>query len=133
MSELPPPLCRVARDAWVGGTAWPGERALAEETPVAFTYDGATHAVMMATPADLTDFAFGFSLTEGIVATAAGIAELEIVPLADGVDLRMWLAGCVVWKAWRRPTAGSLGSPRSCLCPPHRSRPRWPRCRPGRR
>jgi FdhD protein len=93
MSELPPPLCRVARDAWVGGTAWPGERALAEETPVAFTYDGATHAVMMATPADLTDFAFGFSLTEGIVATAAGIAELEIVPLADGVDLRMWLAG----------------------------------------
>ena len=89
----PLPTCRVGRDAWSHGVANRGERTLAEETPVAFSYDGATHAVMMATPADLEDFAVGFSLTEGIVANAADIAELEIVPVADGIDLRMWLAG----------------------------------------
>jgi FdhD protein len=93
MSDLPAPVQAVVRDLWSGGAARAGERALAEEVPVAFTYDGATHAVMMATPADLTDFAVGFSLTEGIVAAASDIAELAIVPVDTGVDLRMWLSG----------------------------------------
>jgi FdhD protein len=93
MNEVPAPVSRVVRDAWSGGAMRPGERALAQETPIAFTYDSATHAVMMATPADLTDFAVGFSLTEGIVTAASEIAELEIIPVDDGVDLRMWLAG----------------------------------------
>ena len=78
--------------AWRGGVFAPGRRELAEEVPVAFSYDNSVHAVMMATPADLADFALGFSLTEGIVSTAADIAELEVVPVEAGVNLRMWLA-----------------------------------------
>jgi FdhD protein len=63
-----------------------------EETPVAFSYDGGTYAVMMATPQDLGDFALGFSLTEGIVATPADIRQLGVVEFEAGVELRLWLA-----------------------------------------
>lgn len=68
------------------------QRMLPEETPVALVYDGATHAVMMATPADLRDFAIGFSLTEGKIGSLADIVELEIVEHATGMETRMWLS-----------------------------------------
>ncbi len=80
----------------VSRTSWPGEaagrRALAEETPVAFTFNRSTLAVMLASPADLEDFAIGFSLTEGIIARPEDIEELDIVPGETGIELRLWLA-----------------------------------------
>ena len=90
---VPPPAQRVPRQAWRNGSTLLGERTLAEEVPVAFSYDGATHAVLMATPDDLEDFALGFTYTEGIITTPAEIAELAVVSVPDGIVLRMWLMG----------------------------------------
>jgi len=66
---------------------------LAEEAPVAFSYDNRTHAVLMATPDDLEEFAVGFSFTEGIIGTPAEIAELHVICTGDGIVMRMWLTG----------------------------------------
>lgn len=66
-------------------------RLIPEEVPVALVYDGTTHAVMMATPADLEDFGVGFSITEGIVSGLGDIRELEIVAHEKGLEARMWL------------------------------------------
>jgi len=66
-------------------------RAVAEECPVALVYDGTTVAVLMATPADLSDLALGFSLTEGIIRDIGEIEELDIVTGAAGIELRIWL------------------------------------------
>lgn len=67
------------------------ERTLPEETPIALVYDGTTHAVMMATPQDLDDFALGFSLTEGKIETPDEIANVDVVEQENGVELRMWM------------------------------------------
>ena len=59
---------------------------------MALTYNRTTHAVMMATPADLEDFAVGFSRAEGIIAAAADIEEFAVVAAPLGIELRMWIA-----------------------------------------
>jgi FdhD protein len=71
--------------------AW-GERDVPVEMPVALVYDGATYAVMMASPTDLEAFAIGFSLSEGIIGAPEDIASLEVIEHHNGVELRMWLA-----------------------------------------
>jgi FdhD protein len=88
----PSPVQSVTRQSWRDGSALNGARILAEEVPVAFSYDGVTHAVLMATPDDLDDFAVGFSMTEGIVKHPSEIEELNVVAGADGIVLRMWLS-----------------------------------------
>ena len=70
-----------------------GERCVPEEVAVALTYNRTTHAVMMATPLDLEDFAVGFSHAEGIIDRPGDIEELDIVPAPLGIELRMWVAG----------------------------------------
>lgn len=59
-----------------------------EEVPVAFVYNRRNYSVMMATPADLVDYAVGFSLTENIIRSPSDILSLDIYQTGEGVDLR---------------------------------------------
>jgi formate dehydrogenase accessory protein FdhD len=62
---------------------------LAAEVPVAMQYNSRPHAVMLATPSDLEDFAFGFALTERIVASVAEVTLVDQLWTGHGVALRM--------------------------------------------
>src|SRR5262245_48543224 len=64
-------------------------RRIAEETPIAITYNSLPYAVMMATPADLKDFGLGFSITERIISRPHEILSLEIRPTNLGVELNI--------------------------------------------
>jgi FdhD protein len=65
---------------------------VAEETPVAFRYNGFAHAVMMATPDALADFALGFSLTEAVIERTADIVRLDVREQDDGLIVDIVLA-----------------------------------------
>ena len=108
---MPPPVTRVVRSAWHRQGVTGGDRIIPEETPVALTYNGGTHAVMMATPQDFEDFATGFSLTEGIVARREDILQLDVVEQAAGIELRMWLSepNAAAISERRRHLAGPTG------------------------
>ena len=83
---------------------------LAEETAIAISYDGSTQAVLMGSPADLEDFAYGFSLTEGI-ATPDEIEAVTPERVEQGIDLRIWLARDAGQRfiGRRRRTVGPVG------------------------
>jgi FdhD protein len=125
---LPRPLARIKCSCWRGQIVTGGDRAVPEEMPVALTYNGSSQAVMMATPADLEDFAVGFSLSEGLVHAADQIETLEVIPGELGVELRMFLAPSQAesLRRRRRYLAGPTGcglcgieSLSEALRPPH--------------
>ncbi|WP_414714200.1 formate dehydrogenase accessory sulfurtransferase FdhD [Shinella sp.] len=101
----------VTETARRNGRLTVGERFVPEETPVAFSYAGSTHAVMMASPADLEDFAVGFSLTEGIISDPGEIETIEVVAEDKGIDVQVRLADPQndALTARRRHMAGPVG------------------------
>lgn len=108
---MPQPILRVPRSVWRTNGFSPGERAIPEETAVAFTFNTASYAVMMATPQDLEDFAFGFSLTEGVVSSCDAIESVEAVEEDIGIELRIWLKAphAADFLGRRRKMAGPTG------------------------
>jgi FdhD protein len=77
------------------GLAEPGDaeltRSLPIEAPVSIEVGGIGYAVMMATPADLEDYALGFALSEGLVETPDQIERIDIHPVEGGWALRIWV------------------------------------------
>jgi FdhD protein len=76
-----------------GGEAGTGSRDVPVEAPVAFEYDGVGYAVMMASPADLEDYAVGFTLAERLAASIDDIASIEAAELPRGWAVRIGLGG----------------------------------------
>lgn len=82
--------CTVA--CWNRGGVSSAVATLVEETPIALVYNDVSHAVMLASPTNLDDFAVGFSLSEAIVDHAD---ELEVVAMrayCEGIEIRMRIA-----------------------------------------
>jgi FdhD protein len=70
------------------GSARVVEDWLADEVPVAMVFNGLTHGVMLATPADLEDYALGFALGEGLLGHAGEWRGAEAVAVPGGIELR---------------------------------------------
>jgi FdhD protein len=68
---------------WKNNQLLDADDCLAEEVPIALVYNGVSHAVMLATPKDLEDFALGFSLTEGILKNKSELYDIEVVELQE--------------------------------------------------
>jgi formate dehydrogenase accessory protein FdhD len=115
MSDMPLPAAQAYRSVDVHGLRvgqpYEGRDCVAEEVPVAFEFNGVSHAVMMATPADLEDFAVGFSVTEGIVETAAQIYDCEWTSSQLGYTLHLQIAASCFesLKQRRRSLTGRTG------------------------
>jgi FdhD protein len=89
---------QVSVERWTRGATERTTDLVAEEMPVALVYHDVPHVVMLATPADLEDFAVGFTLSEGLVARAAEIRSVEVIPGEASTDVRISVA-------WERFTA----------------------------
>ena len=66
------------------GSSCAAVEQIAEEVPIALVYNGVPHVVVMASPANLEDLALGFSLSEAVIASAAELGGIEIVPEKSG-------------------------------------------------
>ncbi len=100
----------LSRQVYAGGLMTTGPRDLPSEVAVALSFNGTTQAVMMATPADLPDFALGFAISEGI-ANAGEIISIEGVDTDQGIDVQTWLQPQAEARlaARRRTMAGPVG------------------------
>ncbi len=85
---------------------------VADEVPVALVFNGISHAVMLASPAELQDFALGFAFTEGLIHDPADVLGMDIEEggaLGTVVHLQVTARVEVALKLRRRSLAGRTG------------------------
>ncbi len=107
----PPGVVAAQVSGWHGGVASRQSDWLADEVPVALVFNGISHAVMLASPGQLEDFALGFALSEGLLDRAAEFYGVEALTTAQGIELHLHVAAAceVRLKARRRTLAGRTG------------------------
>ena len=96
---------------WRGGRVEAVDDWLVDEVPVALVFNGISHAVMLASPLDLEDFALGFALTEGLLASRAELYGIDVVPVTNGIEVRLEVAAACEFrmKERRRNLSGRTG------------------------
>ena len=84
---------------------------IARETPIALVFNGISHAVMMASPGDLEDFALGFGITEGLLASPDELYGVDVNEVRQGVEVHLEVASACAWRLRerRRNMAGRTG------------------------
>jgi FdhD protein len=94
-----------------GGVARARPDWLAEEVPVSLVFNGVSHAVMLATPSDLEDFALGFALTEGLLYDRAELYGIDVTPVELGIEVHLEVSAACAWRLRerRRTLAGRTG------------------------
>lgn len=104
-------LVHIAVEEWRDGSMRRVEDAVAEEVPIALEYNGVSHAVMLASPADLEDFALGFSLSEGILSSPSELFESDVAAVEQGLLVQMRIAQekFAALKEQRRNLTGRTG------------------------
>lgn len=124
--------CQV--QTWQHGQVASASDTLAEELPVALEFNGISHAVMLATPLDLEDFALGFAISEGIVDSVDEVYDLQLEQRCDGLVVQLDIASArfARLKEMRRNLTGRTGCG---LCGTeslaHAVRPLAPLAQPG--
>ncbi|MEP7155280.1 MAG: formate dehydrogenase accessory sulfurtransferase FdhD [Betaproteobacteria bacterium] len=109
--DFPEPVITHQVERWADGKASAHEDQLAQETPVALVYNGISHAVMLASPSDLVEFATGFTLSEGIAEAADEIYDIEVMATAEGIEVHIGLSArrMTALKERRRNLSGRTG------------------------
>jgi len=102
---------RVPVQKWDANGCTACEDDVAQEVPVALEYNGISHAVMMASPCDLEDFALGFSLSEGILENQSELYDCDVIFGCDGIQVQLDIATerFVTLKDRRRNLTGRTG------------------------
>ena len=85
-------FAEVTVERWAQGELTRKTDQVAEEMPIAFVYHGVPHVVMLATPANLEDFAVGFTLSEGLVGKPEEIRSVEVTQGAEAADVKITVA-----------------------------------------
>lgn len=109
--DVPEGACRLPAGRWRDGRLEKATELVADEVPVALSYNGISHAVMLASPQDLEDFALGFSLGERIVRDARDIHDIEVEEAPHGIAIEMRIAAGAMMrlKQTRRARTGKTG------------------------
>ena len=83
------PSANITVQQWSPSSSTTAEDSVITEAPIALTYNGISHVVMMATPKDLHQFALGFSLSEKIINKPEELYGIEVTEKEDGIEVAM--------------------------------------------